>query len=80
MGDFNLDWEENKNLDSNNYIDLWTALRKENEESFTMKKNSYFPEWRPDRICLKKTGFYKPTKIERIGMEPIEAYKNVNLT
>ncbi|KRX06348.1 Endonuclease/exonuclease/phosphatase [Pseudocohnilembus persalinus] len=76
MGDFNFDSpQENNNVDRQNYDDLWEILKDKNEESYTMKGNSYFPPWRPDRILCKKNGNLDPVHIERIGTEPIPYYQ-----
>jgi tyrosyl-DNA phosphodiesterase 2 len=39
-----------------------------------MKKSKRYRAWRPDRICLKKNGNWKPKLIERIGMDPLPIY------
>ena len=76
MGDFNLDSpQENAEIGKCGLVDIWPILRKPEEESFTMKATSRFSAWRPDHFCVSQNSHWKPSRIERIGTEPIPLYQ-----
>jgi len=71
MGDFNFSWEENSNMASS-YLDSWGILRSD-DPGYTARFHLDNPA-RIDRIlCRSADQSWKPTKIDRIGMQPISS-------
>eukprot|EP00347_Sterkiella_histriomuscorum_P019482 403341465 len=76
MGDFNFDssWRsEQANIDKE-FEDIYLTLN-QGVESFTMPKTPEFPQWRPDKILVKKSSKWKPKSIDIIGRFSIPSFK-----
>lgn len=72
MGDFNLDWGENRNIEKDfvdSYVEVKTNLKRDLIE-YTMPKERNFPEWRPDRILYR--GSINLVDFNVVGTEPID--------
>lgn len=70
MGDLNFDlsWpDEGGNLDSKMFSDLWTALKDDEEEAFTMNGTSRFKPVVLDHVLLANTSQFSPKFIQRVG-------------
>ena len=70
MGDLNFDfnwYEEGKNIDHTLFTDLWTNLRDEKEEAYTMNGTSRLNPVILDHVLLAKDSQFKPKFIERVG-------------
>ncbi len=70
MGDLNFDlnWkDEGENLDSKNFMDLWTELKDKTEEGFTMNGTTRFKPVALDHVILSKNSQFAPKYVKRVG-------------